>query len=201
MDLDSRRVASSTLFDDMFDAVSAYLLRGTGPPAPLGLVAHLTSWESPQPRLDVWRCPANPEAKGMTCDGGGDPSPGRPVGMCISSVWLRGTNDVPCVYYNNTQNFPLTWPIPAEITRVYHGQDTDVAPQKWLAEQWPLIRDTPEVSLLVEFHVKWLLDDYPNKTYWNQAWVTLLTRFSAEAQGLGYRNLNAHLLDNLVDSN
>lgn len=199
--VDRERIASSGLFTAIRDGLEAYLRPSKWARAPLGLVVHVASWESPQPRFEVWPCGANPEAHGVNEGNGSEWKAKELTNLHLLFVDLCGSHKPrggdgysgkeDDAFPNKDINSDF-----AIFDRYFAREEAKKkrTPEAWLADHWAAVCTTPEVAMYAAYSVSWQHDEPMRATSCGTAYVDILLRFSETSQRHNYRNLNAHLL-------
>jgi hypothetical protein len=187
---------TTTFFNTIARALEREFLARRCDHMPLCLVADIISWEHPSPQFRVWKCAANPTGAWPNVKA----HPLGDVSAKLSWVDVAGSDVDPRPYYDPALQYPETaicsnfaiceryW---AEELPGYRAPNLYL-PEPGLANIWPTISKTPNVTVDAEFRLE--IRTPGSRTYHNVN-VHLLSRFSESARVTGFCNLNAHLCD------
>jgi hypothetical protein len=193
---------SPTFFDTIGAALKSALIAHNTNSLPHQLVAHIESWEQPNPTFEIWPCPANPE--GRWTDGVIEtfgPLNEETLHVALNNIDVRGSNVSPVSAYGVDQKFPQSsigsnfticntfW---AESALRKRGSDLFL-PEPALANFWKVICDSSEVNIHATYDIEW---NTPLARTLSTGYVSFLFRFRPTTRlAGGFKDLNAHLLD------
>jgi len=190
-----------TFLADIGQALKRELIAHNTYNTPHHLVAHVNGWTAPNPTLEIWSCPANPNATWHNARLPGE-TPVDEDNLEVSLLYVDvDSSDVcPVSPYDSMDGFPKS-----HISSNFKGVGRFFAertgseraprlflPEPGLAYAWPILVESAEVNVVACYDVVYR---GPGWRTGGTGWVTLCGRYSQESLDGGYRNLNAHLMD------
>jgi len=182
MSLVSRMHSSTPAFFDIIGtALIKELQQRRLSRAPIGLVVHLTSWEIPEPRFDVWPCPANPRgvwgtrARATARDTAG-------MRLVLNYVNVSASDVGPCASDDTGVGAGVD---------VFQRLDAGDMLMLELATVWHKIARVRNVTLDADY----TLYAGAGSGARTSVYLTFVARFAQVAVALGHQNINVHLLD------
>lgn len=184
-----------TFFSTIGDALKRELIAHNTISVPHRLVAHVSTWEDPNPKFEIWPCPANPAAVWWERS---EELNEDTLQVSLNEIDIRASNCSPVSLYGPEHSFPqmsigsqftVCETYFAESARFERGPNL-LLPEPGLAKCWPALCASSEVVIDATYNIQWLT---ARATTYATGYVSIFGRYSPQSLAGGHRNLNPHL--------